>query len=572
MSPRVSFLAAFGACLALLLPVAASTQVRVLASVDGSPVTTQDLDDLLAAQKRPAPGTEIPTLSPDGVLKRLIENRLLEDEGFRIRADQESDVKDQVWDFRRHRGMIALLDSVQAEVEPPSPEPFDALMDETSTMWRVYHIRTATEAKANALLDSLKAGVPFADLARRHSTDSTSAARDGELGWAREDLYIPEFRQALTRMAKGDLTRPVKYQDGWHILKLADTRTESVGQSGAMKEQLKDAAMREAVMVRVKEFVASLRKKYGVVVDEKLRDSLDYGSTDAAVQKKLHDDHAVVATLPWKKIDVSDLTRRIRFQNFHGLEGKGDAGQIRDKVLEEWVTELLLRQEAGERGYDKTPDVLRAADALRRELMREYVGRRILDVPFDPKPADVERYYRAHTAEFTPAPRVRVDAAVLADEASGREFRKQVEDGAKLKWLAGKSPQVKDASPAALADWVDPVQLGLRSASDAAPGKLVGPLPGEAGWLVASITQVEKVSPPPLAKCKDQVIATMKKDRVGELMSRAITQLWSAARIETADGAKDAIAARLVTWTGEMAGAAGPRPASMPPGHGGGAR
>jgi hypothetical protein len=436
-------------------------------------------------------------------------------------------------------------------------------------MWRVYHIRVGTEAEARALLDSLKAGAPFTGLARRHSTDSTSAVRDGELGWAREDLYIPEFREALTGLAKGGVSQPVKLEGSWHILQLADTRTESVGQSGAMRDQLEDAAMRERVMAKVKDFVASLRRKYSVVVDEKLLDSLDYGSADAAVQKTLHDSDALVAKLPWKRIEVNDLTRRIRFQYFHGLEGKADAGAIRDKVLDEWITELVLRQEAGERGYDRTPEIMRVADAMRRQLMREYVGKRFLDVPFDPKPAEVERYYREHLAEFTPVPRVRADAVVLADEASGREFRKQVEAGAKMRWLAGKMPQVKDPNPAFFADWVDPAKLGLTAAADASPGRIVGPLPGESGWLVASITKVEKTGPTPLAKCRDQVLAAMKRARVAELMSRSVAQLWSASRIETADGAKEVISARLVQWTGELAGAAGPRPAPGSAAHGG---
>lgn len=554
--------------LAFLLPSPASAsgpEFRVLASVDGNPVTTRDLEELLASQPPPAPGQPVQGLAPDGVLRRLVENRLLEEEGFRIGADEEQDVKDQVWDFRRHHGMMALLDSIRAEVGEPDPQKFSSAMNRSSTMWRVYHIRVGSERLARALMDSVRAGADFATLAKRHSTDTTTAARDGELGWAREDLYIPEFRSVLTGVEKGGLAGPVKLDDGWHVLLLGDTRTETVGQSSVMVDQLREAATRDAVMKRVKEFVESLEKKYHVTVDGKVRDSLDYASTDAAVQKKLHDSQQIVARLPWKEIHVADLTRQIRFQYFHGLEGRTDAGAIRDKVLSEWITELLLRQEAGERGYDRTPEIMARADALRRELMREYVGKRVLDVAFEAAPGDVEAYYAAHKSEFTAPPRVRADAVVLSDEGAAKRFRDQLQGGTKLKWLAARTPEVTDAAPARFSDWVDPRILGLTG--PAKPGQVVGPVPGESGFLVATVTRVETPQPAPLSECRDRVVDALKRQRVQELMTRAIEKLRSSARVEIAEGAKEAIGARLEIWKGEVA-AGGAAPAMMSP-HGG---
>ncbi len=530
------------------LALAKPGDVRVLASVDGNPITTRDLDDLLAAQPPPAPGMPLPAITADGILRRLVENRLLEEEGFRIGADEAPEVRNQVWDLRRHRGMLALMDSVRATVEPPEAS-FDVAMARTSTMWRVYHIRSASEAGSRALLDSLRSGAPFAELAKRHSTDTTSAKRDGELGWAREDLYIPEFREALTGLPKGGLAGPVRTEDGWHILKLEDVRTETVGQSDAMQQQLKDAAMRERVMREMSGFVDTLRRKYRVTVDTKKVAGLDYGSTDPAVQERLRESDEVVATLPWKRITVADLTRQIRFQYFHGLEGRPEAQTARDKILDEWIIELLLRHEAGERGYDRTPEILAQADALRRELMREHVGKKILAVEFEPSEDELRRYHEQHRAEFTPPRRVRLEAALLSDEAAARRFRQQLDGGAKLKWLAGRTAEVTDANPARFADWVKPEDLGL-PAADLAPGRIAGPFPVDGAWAVATVTRLEDVQPLPLEKCRDQVLAAMKRERVRQLMTGAIDRLRAASRIDVANGATDVIETRLAEWRG----------------------
>jgi hypothetical protein len=451
--------------------------------------------------------------------------------------------------------MMALLDSVSARVEPPDSTRFEAMLGKSSTMWRVSHIRVGNERLGRALRDSVAAGVSFSELARRHSTDSTSAKNGGDLGWAREDLYIPEFHTALSRVSKkGGVAGPVKTADGWHLLMLADTHTETVGQSEAMRSQLRDAAMRDLVMTKVRDYVGSLRKKYGVVVQDSLLSTLDYGSKDAAVQSRLHDGNGVLAKLPWHTIDVRELTRRIRFQYFHGIEGKADAAKLRDKVFDEWLTELLLRHEASAQGLDKRAEIVAAGADLERSLIRESVGKKILNVPFDAKPDEVARYWTDHPKEFTPLARVRADGVLLADEASARKFREQLDSGAKLRWLADRSPGVKDPKPALFDDWVAPAALGL-SAADLTPGRIVGPLAVQGAWAVASIQKIESVRPTPLEKCRSDVLAAMRAARTRELMTRALARLESAAKIKVADGARETIAARISAWTGRPSAA-----------------
>jgi dihydrofolate reductase len=57
----------------------------------------------------------------------------------------------------------------------------------------------------------------------RYLYDEFGVARD--LDWAAGDSYVPEFSEALTKLAKGEMTQtPVKTQFGWHIIKVTDAR------------------------------------------------------------------------------------------------------------------------------------------------------------------------------------------------------------------------------------------------------------------------------------------------------------------------------------------------------------
>jgi peptidylprolyl isomerase len=60
----------------------------------------------------------------------------------------------------------------------------------------------------------------FAALARQRSDDKTTAQNGGEIGWLREEVLLPPIRQALSTMAPGAVSDPVRTPDGWHLVLL----------------------------------------------------------------------------------------------------------------------------------------------------------------------------------------------------------------------------------------------------------------------------------------------------------------------------------------------------------------
>jgi len=76
-------------------------------------------------------------------------------------------------------------------------------------------------AKADSLLAELKKGADFAQMAKRESNDPGSAKMGGDLGWARRGSnFVPEFEDAMFRLAPGQMSPPVKTAFGYHIIKV----------------------------------------------------------------------------------------------------------------------------------------------------------------------------------------------------------------------------------------------------------------------------------------------------------------------------------------------------------------
>jgi len=69
-----------------------------------------------------------------------------------------------------------------------------------------------------------KSGAEFAKLAKENSAHKESAEKGGELGWVSEEQMVPEIRRAVSGMAKGEVSQPIKSQAGWHLIKLLDKK------------------------------------------------------------------------------------------------------------------------------------------------------------------------------------------------------------------------------------------------------------------------------------------------------------------------------------------------------------
>ncbi len=85
------------------------------------------------------------------------------------------------------------------------------------------HILVKTEQEANALLYDVTHGKSFEDTARAHSL-CPSGKKGGDLGWFGRGQMVMEFEDAAFALKPGDISRPVKTQFGWHLIKLTEAK------------------------------------------------------------------------------------------------------------------------------------------------------------------------------------------------------------------------------------------------------------------------------------------------------------------------------------------------------------
>lgn len=84
------------------------------------------------------------------------------------------------------------------------------------------HILVKKHSEALQVLERIKKGQSFADLAREVSIDRGSGKRGGDLGLFGRGQMVKPFEEAAFKLKKGELSlEPVRTQFGYHIIKRA---------------------------------------------------------------------------------------------------------------------------------------------------------------------------------------------------------------------------------------------------------------------------------------------------------------------------------------------------------------
>lgn len=125
------------------------------------------------------------------------------------------------------------------------------------------------KAKLAELQRSLKAkDADFGRAAAQFSDIKAEAEKGGEIGWVPESQIVPDIRSLAAGLAKGGVSEPLRLDDGWHIIKLLDTKpagTLPLAEiKGALSERLRQA---QAQQTR-QSWLAALAQQTPVTVNE----------------------------------------------------------------------------------------------------------------------------------------------------------------------------------------------------------------------------------------------------------------------------------------------------------------
>ena len=245
-----------------------------LATVGKAKITQEDLDremkNLPAFAQRIFEGSE----GKERFLNELVKKELLYQEALKQGLDKDAAYIEKVADFKKITLISKLLENEIEEKAKVTEEDVKNYYDEHKEDFspfdqiRLSIIRVKTGDEAKKISEKLKEGENFAKLAKESSIDSNSAKVGGDLGFLSRNQISPEHEMAVARMMKGEVSDPVRTQQGFDIIKVTDKKTSSVVEFEKVKDLISQHLSAEKQKEVFDSYIEGLKKTYTVEINK----------------------------------------------------------------------------------------------------------------------------------------------------------------------------------------------------------------------------------------------------------------------------------------------------------------
>jgi len=241
---------------------AAQTGAQATAKVNGTTIPAYRLD--AAVKTRTSQGQpDSPELRKD-IREALITQEIVAQEAVKKGLDKQPAVAGRLELDR----MAALANAYFEDYFRKNPITDDMLKKEYERIkpqlpakeYKVRHILVEKEDDAKNIIAQIKKGASFEKLAAERSTDTGSKARGGDLDWGPAERYVPPFRDALTKLKKGQMTdTPVQTDYGYHVIRLDDERATKVPSFDDAKQQLHQLVQNQIIQKQISDMRAKAK-------------------------------------------------------------------------------------------------------------------------------------------------------------------------------------------------------------------------------------------------------------------------------------------------------------------------
>jgi len=244
--------------LALIALVAIPAFAQNIAVVNGKAIPSSRAEAVVKQVVAQGQQTDSPQLR-EMIKKDLIAREVMMQEAVKQGYDKDATVKQQLDNVRQTIVINALVKDYLTK-NPVKDADMQAEYDRFKAQagdkeYHVRHILTETEVDAKAVIAKLKGGAKFEELAKA-SKDQGTASTGGDLDWATPSSFPEVFSKAFVGLQKGAVTEtPVQTPNGFHVIKLDDTRAAKMPAFEEVKPQIAEALQQKKLQAYQEEMV-----------------------------------------------------------------------------------------------------------------------------------------------------------------------------------------------------------------------------------------------------------------------------------------------------------------------------
>jgi foldase protein PrsA len=126
------------------------------------------------------------------------------------------------------------------------------------------HILVDTREEAEEILELLKSGRDFAELAGEYSKDTLSAEQGGNLGFFQRGEMVPEFEEAAFSLPVNQVSDPIETTYGFHIIEVLGRKAPKEVAFEEVEEKVREVLLEEQTMEQMNKQVNLLREQASI--------------------------------------------------------------------------------------------------------------------------------------------------------------------------------------------------------------------------------------------------------------------------------------------------------------------
>ncbi len=385
-------------------------------------------------------------------------------------------------------------------------------------------------ASMDRLVEKLKSGEPFEEVARFHSIDRQTAQQGGKLGYVTRpalDMHPvlaklripPDLFQSL---AEGEVSVPVPTTGGtWQVVRFTDSRPAEFEKfAGLIKKQMS----KQRRLWAYEEHLEVLENTYRVRLDwtglTELMESYrarNPGALAASSTPLYHYDRGMVT--------VAEANEALRAFNLRGAFA--DTAEAEHVVRSYVMGPRLIELAAMDEGLYETPDIRRFRKQKREAVLAEQI-RSLAIADIEVTEEEIRQYYDANPELFRDEGYAHVEELLLPSKAAAAKIRARIASGETFTDLAanGLRPDPHGDAKFHLHPKHRRVYPKLWAAIEAATdGELTGPVEVKGGYTLFRVLERVPESKQPYAQAHPRARTLQLRLRQGEEFEELISRL-----------------------------------------------
>ncbi|MEE9429869.1 MAG: peptidylprolyl isomerase [Melioribacteraceae bacterium] len=407
----------------------------------------------------------------------------------------------------------------------------------------VSHLFATTENEINELHQLLKVGVSFEELAKQIFTDSTLQSNGGNLGFVEWGDLEPEFEDKAYSMRVGEISRPVKTEHGYSIIKV----NERVSHPLLTENEYQKRKSKFEHIIRLRKKKPTEKSYVNSIVDfesinfteksiEEVWESIQLRIDRNSELKQFKGNDEQCVEYKGKVYLTSEIIEKVNTIPSYHFEKVTSIKKLKT-VIKGFVLKDRLKEIADEKGYSNNKYVLKKFEKMKTNLFMKYKISEIIEKS-NIQDSVILDFYTKHPEFFSTHDEINVQEILVTDKKLANSLLKKIKSGANFGKLAKKySKRTPTASKFGILGFAPISKFGMLKDIfwESKLNKIIGPLKIEQYFGIFKVLDRKKSKSISFEESKDIAEMAVKYKQKNKILSDYLEKLKSKINIEIFD-------------------------------------